>query len=603
MSWVETKAALVLCAALLGCGTGPTCAAAVAAHDAEAARNLRGVFDRYWEENLRLRPQVALSIGDTRFLDRLDDSLTDDFAHAARRLATKYLEELGRIDPQALCERDLVSYEIFRYLREQELRFHESGLFALTRMLPVSQMGGVHAAFASDASGESVFPFRTPEDYEKNLLRAEHFARWVRDAIARMREGAASGIVQPRVLIDRMLPQLQAQLAGPVEDSLFYKPILNMPASFPVEARERLTAQYRSRIESVIRPAYAQLLRYIVDEYRPRARTSAGIGAVPGGERLYRFLIQAYANTDWSPQQIHELGLAEVERIMQEFGKVQQQVGFAGTLQEFFAANRSNPALYYRDRQEVLDGYQAARAGIDARLPQLFDVKPRADYVIKAVPQFMEESQPGARYNSPSADGSRPGIFWVNTHRPTQRERFVSITNSLHEASPGHHFQSTIAQELADLPAFRRFDESAAFGEGWALYAETLGYELRLYDDPWQRYGHLNGEAIRANRLVVDTGLHALGWTRERAIEWMIDHSTMSRGDAVAEVERYMAIPGQALAYKIGQLEISRLRSEAQRALGARFDVREFHRQILVGGSMPLPMLRSRMARWTAQSK
>lgn len=599
MYWAKAQTALALCIVLLSHGIQSS-GAATNAPDEARAQELREIFRRYWEDNLHLHPQVALATGDMRFLDRLDDSLTDEYARGTSQLAAKYLKELRRIDPQGLAEQDRISYEMFGYLREQDVRFHESGLFTLVRMQPISQMGGAQSAFAADASGESIYPFRRLEDYEKNLLRADNFARWVRDAIARMREGVTSGVVQPRVLIDRVVPQLQAQLDGPIEDSLFYKPILNMPASFPAADRERLTEAYRAKIDKVIRPAYARLLQYIADEYQPKTRTTAGIGALSGGDRLYRFLIQAYANTDQSPQQIHDLGLTEVQRIMKEFESVQQQIGFVGTLQEFIAANRKDPALYYRDRQDVLAGFAAARARIDARLPQLFDVQPKADYVIKAVPQFMERSQPDAHYNSPSADGSRPGIFWVNTYLPTQRARFTTITTSLHEASPGHHFQSTISQEVDELPAFRRFDESAAFGEGWALYAETLGYELGLYDDPWQRYGHLNDEAIRANRLVVDTGLHALGWTRERAIDWMIDHSAMSRSDAVAEVERYMAIPGQALAYKIGQLEISRLREQAQRSLGSRFDVREFHRQILLGGSLPLPIMRAHMTRWIA---
>ena len=357
---------------------------------AGASRNLSALL----EDNLHLHPQVALATGDLRFLDRLDDSLTDEYARATSQLAAKYLKELRRIDPQGLAEQDRISYEMFGYLREQDVRFHESGLFALVRMLPISQMGGAQSAFAADASGESIYPFRRLEDYERNLLRADNFARWVRDAIARMREGVSSGVVQPRVLIDRVVPQLQAQLDGPVEDSLFYKPILNLPASFPAADRERLDyVAYRAKIATVIRPAYARLLQFIADEYQPKTRTSAGIGALSGGDRLYRFLIQAYANTDQSPQQIHDLGLTEVQRIMKEFESVQQQIGFVGTLQEFIAGNRKNPALYYRDRQDVLAGFTAARARMNARLPQLFDVQPKADYVIKAVPQFMEQSR------------------------------------------------------------------------------------------------------------------------------------------------------------------------------------------------------------------
>jgi uncharacterized protein (DUF885 family) len=562
------------------------------------AHELDKLFESYWEGNKQLNPDVALSEGDLRFLERFGNSLTDEYRTAAIKLIDESLGALARIDPKSLPEQDRISYDMFKYLREQDARFYKSRLFEMVRTVPISQMGGAHVAFAELASGESIFPFRNAQDYEKNLQRADGFDRWVDDAIARMREGVSRGWTAPRVLMEKVLPQIEAQLSGTVEGSMFYRPIANMPATIPAAQRKQLAERYRTVISNTIRPAYRRLYEYLKGEYLPASRSTAGISAVPQGKELYTFLIRLHTNTELAPQAIHQTGLREVERIMHALGNVQRKVGFKGALQQFFEANRANPALYYRTRAEVLEDFNAVRKKIDARLPLLFNVKPQVDYVIKAVPRFMEESQSGAHYNSPSADGTRPGILWINTYRPQERERFVVTTTSLHEASPGHHFQSTVSQEVRGLPSFRRFDESTAFGEGWALYAESLGYEMGLYDDPWQEYGHLNDEAIRANRLVIDTGLHALNWTREQSIRWMMEHSTMSESASTAEVERYMAIPGQALAYKIGQMEISALRAEAKQQLGARFDVKAFHDQVLLGGSMPLPVLRAHVERW-----
>lgn len=567
------------------------------------AQPLDEVFERYWEGNLRLNPYVALSQGDMRYLDRFDNSLTDAYRKETIELVASSLAALSKINPETLSEQDRISYDMFKYLREEDARFYRTDLFEMMRTVPISQMGGAHSGFAEQAAGDSQFPFRNADDYRKNLERADGFDRWVTDAIGRMREGVFRGVVLPRVLLEKVLPQIEVHLTGPVEDTLFYRPIHNMPATIEGAQREELAKAYREKIGGTIRPAYQRLYDYLKKDYLPVTRATAGISAVPNGRELYAFLIQRYTNTDMTPQEIHAIGLKEVERIMAGMSEVQRQVGFKGTLQQFFVANRSNPKLYYTARAEVIADFEAARTRIDAKLPLLFNVKPKADYVIKAIPEFMEQSQPGGYYRSPSADGSRPGQLWINTYLPQERERFVVTTTSLHEASPGHHFQSTVSQEVSGMPAFRRFDESTAYGEGWALYAESLGYEMGLYEDPWQNYGHLNDEAIRANRLVIDTGLHALGWTRERSIQWMMEHSTMSESASTAEVERYMAIPGQALAYKIGQMEISRLRAEAQKALGERFDVKAFHDQVLLGGSMPMPVLRAHIERWVRAAR
>lgn len=573
------------------------------ATEENSSKQLNKLFADYWEEGLKLNPMTALYQGDNRFLDKFDESLTDNYLASSIALNNKYLEALKKFNPAALSGQDRVSYDMFKYLRERDIHFYTSGLFEMARELPIDQFSGLHNEFASQASGNSIYPFHSVDDYDKNLKRADNFALWADQAIMRMKEGVARGVVQPRIIVERMLPQLTAQLEGPVDESVFYLPIKNMPKEFAAADRDRLTAAYKEKIAGVIRPAYQRLHDYIKTEYMPKARATSGVGALPGGDKFYAYYVNYSTTTDMTPEQIHKVGLAEVNRIMGEFEKTKTQVGFKGSLPEFFTANRGNPALYFRSRQDVVESYQAIRSKIDAKLPLLFEVMPKADYVIKPVPQFSEKSQAGAYYQSPSEDGSRPGQFWINTYMPNQRPKFLMTTLSLHEASPGHHFQISIAQESPSMPAFRKFDGSVAYVEGWALYAETLGYEMGLYDDPWQNYGHLDDEILRANRLVVDTGLHSMGWTREQAIKWMLEHSSISQVEAVAEVERYMSTPGQALAYKTGQLEISRLRAKAEQELGPRFDIRQFHNQVLLNGSMPLTILNAHITEWIEKSK
>lgn len=582
---------------------GPLELAAQPTVEENSSKQLNRLFADYWEEGLKLNPMSALYQGDNRFLDKFDESLTDAYLASSIALNNKYLEALKQFNPAALSGQDRISYDMFKYLRERDKHFYASGLFEMARELPIDQFGGLHNEFASQASGNSIYPFHSVDDYEKNLTRADNFARWADQAIMRMKEGVARGVVQPRIVVERMLPQLMAQIEGPVEESVFFLPVKNMPKAFGAADRDRLTAAYREKITNVIRPAYQRLHSYLKTEYMPRARATSGVGSLPGGDKFYAYYVNYSTTTDMTPQQIHQIGLSEVNRIMGEFEKTRTEVGFKGSLLQFFAANRSDPALHFRSRQEVVDSYEALRSRINAKLPLLFDVMPKADYVIKPVPQFSEKSQAGAYYQSPSEDGSRPGQFWINTYMPSQRPKFLMTTLSLHEASPGHHFQISIAQESPNMPSFRKFDGSVAYVEGWALYAETLGYEMGLYSDPWQNYGHLDDEILRANRLVVDTGLHSMGWTREQAIKWMLDHSSISEVEAVSEVERYMSTPGQALAYKIGQLEISRLRAKAEQELGPRFDIRQFHNQVLLNGSMPLTILGEHITNWIEKSK
>ena len=416
--------------------------------------------------------------------------------------------------------------------------------------------------------------------------------------IANMREGIAAGITQPRVLMQKVLPQLDAQIVAEVEQSTYWGPIRNLPADFSAADRERLTGEYRALIADELVPAYRRLREFVANEYIPVARTSFGLGALPDGAAWYAFQVRQSTTTTLSPDEIHQIGLDEVARIHGEMRKVQQQLGIAGSLQDFFAAMQADPRNYFTSEEELLKAYRDFRATVDPRLPALFDIQPKADFEIRAVEAFRAASAAGGSYNAPSEDGSRPGIFYVNTFDLKSRPRWALESLYLHEATPGHHFQIALQRELTGLPRFRRFNGETAFAEGWGLYAESLGPELGVYSDPVMRFGALGAELWRAIRLVTDTGIHAKGWTREQVLDYMRANSAAGDTQAVSEAERFAAIPGQALAYKIGELKIRELRTRAEARLGTRFDLRAFHRQVLEDGSLPLDVLEAKIERW-----
>jgi uncharacterized protein (DUF885 family) len=376
-----------------------------------------------------------------------------------------------------------------------------------------------------------------------------------------------------------------------------------MPESFPAADRERLTAAYRAAIVGEVLPAYRRLRDFVRDEYLPRCRDTAGYAALPDGRAWYAHRVKASTTTDLTPDQIHEIGLREVARIRSDMEAVKAQVGFQGDLAAFFKWLREDPRFYYASADDLLAGFRELQKKVNALLPREFDVFPRADYEVRAVEAFRAKSMAGGEYMPGTPDGKRPGVFYVNTYNLKAQPKYGMETLSLHEASPGHHFQISIAQEVTDLPKFRRFNGYVAYAEGWALYSESIGKELGMFTDPFQYYGRLSDELLRAMRLVVDTGIHAKGWTRDEAIRYMRETSSMAESDVVAEVERYIAVPAQALGYKVGQLAITELRHEAERALGPRFDVKAFHRQVLVDGALPLDVLRTKIREWVAAEK
>jgi uncharacterized protein (DUF885 family) len=580
---------------------GSVLAAPAAPDDARTdTQRLDRDVDAYFEHVLEMSPTFASYIGDYRFNDQYENNLSREWIDAAVKLERESLDRVvAGVNPQQLDERARLTFDIFKYGRERNL----AGAVFPGELLPLDQFSNQAADFAVMGAGAGAHPFAKTEDYETFLKRIDGFIVWSDQAISNMRAGLKAGVVQPRVVVQKLLPQLQALIVTDPEKSEFYQPLRNFPEGVSVADRERLTQAYRSAIMDRLMPAYRRLADFVQKEYLPASRSSVSWSALPNGAAWYAYFVERYTTTHMKPDEIHRLGLAEVARIEGEMNKVREQVGFQGDLRAFFRHLKEDPRYFFASEQEVLDAYRALKLRIDALLPKMFDTFPRAGYEVRAVEPFRAAGSAGAFYEAPSADGSRPGVFYVNTFDLRNQPKYGMETLSLHEAAPGHHFQVAIQQELTDLPRFRRFENYTAYAEGWALYCESIGKELGLFTDPYQYYGRLNDEMLRAMRLVVDTGLHSKGWTREQAIGYMTGHSSMGETDAVSEVERYIVIPGQALGYKIGQLRITALRARAEQELGPRFDVKEFHREILRDGAVPMDVLEMKIDRWIAARK
>lgn len=596
----RTLVALGIVLALGGCAgsdrvSSPAPAAAATAQPSRAAQ-LSTLYAEYFEDNLKLNPLQATQIGDSRYNDRLPNMLSADYREATRALSAGYLARAQAIGESGLAGQDLLSYQLF--VRECESRLEE--LSYPRHLAPLNQFYSFANQYAVLGSGTTAQPFKTVQDYDNWLKRAHAIPAVFDQAIANMREGMAKGITQPRVLMDKVLGQLQAQMVDQPEASTYYGPIKQLPASFSAAERARLEADYRALITTELVPAYRRLHAFIQDEYLPAARTSIGLSELPDGRAWYAFLVRENTTTALTPEQIHQIGLDEVARIHAQMRQVQQQLGHQGTLKAFFEQVKADPKNYFASEDELLGAYRDFRATVEPKLPQLFGIRPKADFEIRPVEAFRAASSSSGQYNGPSEDGSRPGIFYVNTFDLRARPRWALESLYLHEATPGHHFQIALQRELTDLPRFRRFGGETAFAEGWGLYAESLGPELGVYTDPVMRFGALDAELWRAIRLVTDTGIHAKGWSRQQVLDYMYANSPAEPTRAISEAERFIAIPGQALAYKIGELKIRELRTRAETALGQRFDVRAFHRQVLQDGSLPLDVLEVKIDRWIA---
>ena len=581
-------------------GAQPMETAGGAASEQTAHERLFAIFEAADEAELKNNPMSALFRGDLRYADTLGNYLTDAYTDTERANARRNLAALERIDRSALNETDRIAYDVFAYNQREALSNLTPEILALTEVRPINHFFGFHTFYPTLASGKGAAPFKTVEDYENNLKRHSDYAALVGRSIDKFREGLDTGVLETKLTIGNVIEQLDTQLAQPAEESPFWGPVENFPDSFSAAEKARLTEAYRRSINQEIYPANRALRDFLKTEYYPRARDSVGLSQMKGGPALYNKLIEQTTTLPLTADTLHDLGLSEVARIQRQMQEVKDEVGFQGTLQEFFDHIRTDPQFKPESREALTERYYEVGRKVDALIPQYFSTVPKTPLEIRPYEPFREKFEAGGSYQSGTPDGSRPGIFYFNAYDLPSRTTPGITTLYLHEGAPGHHFQISLAQENEALPAFMRFGGNTAYVEGWALYSETLGFPMGLYEDPYQRQGTLDDEILRAMRLVVDTGLHSKGWTREQAIEYMLANSGMGRTDATAEVERYIAIPSQALAYKVGALKIQELRQRAEAALGDRFDIRAFHEQVLGTGALPLPVLEAKIERWIA---
>jgi uncharacterized protein (DUF885 family) len=560
--------------------------------DATAA--LHALFDEHFERSLEMNPLRATFIGDNRFNDRLANWGSPEYREKTEAMDREFLERLLEIDRDQLEYRDRLSYDIFRLDREESLEGYQYP----GHLQPINQFRNVMNFFVQLGSGSSAQPFNTVEDYENFLSRVDDFVVNVDQMMMNMQEGMREGVVQPRILMEKVIPQLESQIVDDITRSAFYKPVADMPEEFSEADRERLAAAYEDKIANAIIPTYVRMNNFIGDEYLSAARDTVGLYALPDGEDWYAYNVRTITTTDLTPEEIHQIGLDEVARIHSEMQAVMDEVGFDGDLQEFFEFVNTDPQFFFDEPEELIQGYRDMADHINELAKGLFEIFPNTGFEVRRVEPFREQSAAGGSYMAGTPDGSRPGVFYANAYDLSARPSWAMESLYLHEAIPGHHFQIMLQRENEDLPGFRRFGGFTAFSEGWGLYAESLGKELGVYTDPYQYFGGLNAELWRSIRLVVDTGIHAKGWTRQQVLDYMYANSAVAEARAVSEAERFMAIPGQALAYKVGQLKIREIRDQAEARLGDKFDVKAFHTQVLKDGAMPLSMLESKIDRW-----
>lgn len=552
------------------------------------------LLEDYFEGSLELYRINATYIGDERYNDTLPNFLSPEFELKEKNFLNHYKDKLVAFDDNELNKEQLMSKNIL--LRELALELEGKAFH--TDLMPINQMWTFQLTMGQLASAKGAQPFKTPQDYRNWLVRLEGYLAWIRSAEDKMRMGIEKGYVLPKSLIVKVLPQLEAMAQTAVVNHLFYNPVKQMPEEFTSKEKEAFKTDYLSMVENQIIPAYKQLHNFMATEYLEAGRESSGFDAFPDGAKYYDYAIRVYTTTEMDADSIHRLGLSEVSRIRGEMEKVREKVGFEGDLNAFFEHIRTKPELIpYSDPQEVIDNFNSMYEKIKPNVDRLFSLQPETPFEIRRVEAFREASA-AAHYNSGSLDGTRPGIFYVPIPDVKQYNIYSDEDLFLHEAIPGHHFQISLQQENQDLPDFRKNLSYSAFSEGWALYTESLGEELGLYKDPYQFFGMLGAEMHRAVRLVVDTGLHAKGWTREQAIQFSLDNEAESLAGITSEIERYMANPGQALSYKIGQLKIRSLRKKAEEAMGNQFDIRIFHQKILESGALPLSILERKINDW-----
>ena len=560
----------------------------------EVAR-LHAIFDRAWETRLRENPLFATSAGRHEFNDRLPSITPADLERRnAQRKAT--LAELDAIDRAKLPAVEVVNYDMFRQGLVNGMASYELGDY----QIPINADSGFHTGFSR--LPENV-PLKTVKDYDNYISRLKAWPRYVREEIALMRLGLSRGMTVPRATLDGYDHTIDAHVVGDASKSVFWRPFEKFPSSIPEAERERLRREGRAAVMDGAVAGYREFLDFFTKEYVPGARTTLGASALPNGRAFYALKIREFTTLDLTPEEIHKIGLAEVERIGVEMNAVMKQVGFQGDFAAFLQFLRTDPRFYAKTPDELLSRAAWIAKRMDGKLPSLFKTLPRLPYTVEPVPPDIAPKYTSGRYVGAPQGSTKPGIYWVNVYMLESRPLYNLESLTLHEAVPGHHLQNALARELADLPNFRRFSGISAFGEGWGLYCEWLGLEAGFYTDPYSNFGRLTYEMWRACRLVVDTGIHSMGWTRQQAIDYMATRTALPLHEVQTEVDRYISWPGQALAYKLGELKIKELRKRAEQALGPRFDVREFHDVVLGSGAVPLGVLEGNVDRWIAKEK
>ena len=586
--------AILLTSATLLCAGG-LAGMHVSAGEPSASERLHDLFDAEWQWTMRENPTWASSLGNLRYNDRWPDVSLDaiERRHAHRQ---EVLRHLDGIDVAQLDAADRVNYRLFRREYEQDVEGHEFRSF----LAPLTMRDGIQ----DESTLADSLRFTRVKDFEDWIARLRSFPTYMDQTLALMREGVRTGVLHPQIVMQRVPAQIRKQIVEDPAESLYYKPFREFSGDeIDAATQERLRSEARQAIAERVVPAYREMLEFFEAEYLPASYEQVGVWQRPQGEKLYAFEARRFTTTDLTPEQIHQIGLKEVARIRAEMEEIVREVGWQGTFREFLDDLRTNPRFYYQDANELLKAYRAVTKRIDPELPKLFKRLPRIPYGVDAIPEHIAPDTTTAYYRPPSADGLRAGTYFVNLYRPEVRPKYEIEALSLHESVPGHHLQIALAMELESLPEFRRYGGYTAFVEGWALYAERLGEEMGLYDDPYSKFGQLTYEMWRAVRLVVDTGMHAFQWPRQRAIDYFQEHTAKTLLDIENEVDRYIAWPGQALAYKIGELKIRELRKRAEDELGEQFDIREFHDVVLSSGAVTLDVLEANVDAWIEERR
>ena len=555
------------------------------------------IISEYYEDQLKLSPLSATFNGDNRYNDLLNIDFTDSHRALVKSILEKYQKSIQEIDRESLTTNDQLTYDLI----ERDVKLGLEGLSFPENLIPLNQFYGFHLTFAQLGSGSVIQPFATVKDYDNWSKRMLKGAAYLDSSIVYFRKGMAAGHVLPKALIVKIIPQLDAFNVKDIKESTFYGPIKNLPKSFSEADKKRITELYTNNIQQIILPAYSRLATFMKEEYLPKGRLSSGISDIPNGKAYYQYLIRTMTTTDKSADEIYQTGLSEVKRIKTEMEKTKDAVGFKGELKAFFEHMRTDPKFTpFKEPAEVLAAFETIHKKMEPALKTMFGRVPKSPFEIRQTEAFRAASA-SAEYFAGSEDGKRPGIFYV----PITNAKTFNLTSGmeslfLHEAIPGHHYQISLQQENGDLPKFRRFGGNSAYAEGWALYTESLGKELGLYTDPYQYMGALGDEMHRAIRLVVDAGMHSKNMTREEAIKFMMDNEPLNEEGTVAEIERYMAIPAQALSYKIGALKIKEIRERLTKQLGTKFKIADFHDELLKDGNMPLEVLEKKMDQWAS---